>query len=165
MEQCPDCGFVWDAVAPAEIGDRIRNGTKAIAALLDGAAADRRPEPRRWSSLEYAGHVRDVLLHLRDRVVIALVEDDPAFKPLYRDQRVDLGLYARDTPANVQLELDVASDLFVRTYAALSPEQLARPCQYAYPALSTRSVLWMAQQTVHEVEHHLGDIRANASRG
>ena len=60
-------------------------------------------------------------------------------------------------------DLDVASDLFCRTFAALSNEQLVRPCQYAYPTLTTRSVLWMARQVVHEVEHHLGDIEENAA--
>jgi DinB family protein len=163
MERCEDCGFAWESVPASDVGERTRRGALRIAELLQADGVARRPEPNRWSGLEYAAHVRDVLLNLRDRIVVALVEDDPGFKPMYRDQRVDLGLYASDTPAIVRQDLDVASDLFCRTFAALSTEQLARPCQYAYPTLTTRSVFWMARQVVHEVEHHLGDIEENAA--
>ena len=163
MERCEICGFAWDSVPTSEISERARSGALTIAALLQGDGVAQRPAPNRWSTLEYAAHVRDVLLNLRDRIVVALVEEDPDFKPLYRDQRVDLGLYADDTPANLRRDLDMASDLFRRTLAALSPEQRTRPCQYAYPTLTPRSVLWMARQVVHEVEHHLGDIEDNAA--
>ena len=163
VERCEDCGFAWESVPAIEVGDRARHGALRIAELMQMDAVTDRPEPNRWSALEYAAHVRDVLLNLRDRIVVALVEDDPDFKPLYRDQRVDLGLYAGDTPASVRQDLDTASDLFCRTFAVLSTDQLARPCQYAYPTLTTRSVLWMARQVVHEVEHHLGDIEENAA--
>jgi hypothetical protein len=161
METCEACGFAWETVADAEIAERIVAGADALAGIL--AAPDRdtlteRPEPDRWSALEYGAHVRDVMLHVRDRVVIALVEDDPEFKPLYRDERVDLGLYAADEPAVVAEELRMAARLFARTFAATSGAQRERPCQYAYPTVQTRTVRWMCQQVVHEVEHHLADV-------
>ena len=55
--------------------------------------------------------------------------------------------------------------MFVRTLASLDETQLARPCQYVYPAVATRTLLWMGQQMVHEVEHHLGDIRSGVPTG
>ena len=162
MERC-ECGFAWAEVSDPEIPDRIATGAAALAGFLRAATApDRRPRPDRWSAVEYGAHVRDVLLHLRDRVVVTLVEDDPTFKPLYRDQRVDLGLYARDDAATVATELGTAAALFGRTWAALDADALDRPCQYAFPVPATRSVRWMGQQAVHEVEHHLGDVRADA---
>jgi S-DNA-T family DNA segregation ATPase FtsK/SpoIIIE len=129
------------------------------------AAALRRPDvdPARWSMVEYAGHVRDVLLHVRDRLVIGLVEDNPDFKPLYRDQRVDFGLYRGDDAEIVMGELLMAAPLFSRTFARIDAAGLARPIQYAYPAPATRSILWMGQQVVHEVEHHAGDVEATAA--
>jgi hypothetical protein len=84
----------------------------------------------------------------------------PEFKPLYREERVDLGLYAADTPEVVVAELAMAAGLFARTFATLEAEQLAREVQYTYPVVATRTVLWMAQQAVHEVEHHHGDVEA-----
>lgn len=163
MERCADCGFVWAAVPDTDLALRIAAGAAALAETLGAAPhPGRRPRPDRWSALEYGAHVRDVVLNVRDRVVVALVEESPEFKPLYRDQRVDLGLYARDDAATVATELAVAAALFDRTWAALDATQLDRPCRYAFPTLSTRSVRWMGQQVVHEVEHHLGDVRADA---
>src|SRR4051794_34185321 len=108
METCSICGFAWETVAAAEVGDRIRAGTAGIAAAVSAAPerAGVRPSPERWSALEYTAHVRDVLLHVRDRIVIALVEDEPTFKPLYREERVDLGLYALDTTTVVLTEVE-----------------------------------------------------------
>src|SRR6476620_4068914 len=98
MERCEDCGFEWESIPASEVGERTRQGALRIAELLQADGVVQRSEPNRWSSLEYAAHVRDVLLSLRDRIVVALVEDDPDFKPMYRDQRVGFGLYATDTP-------------------------------------------------------------------
>jgi hypothetical protein len=160
-ERCEECGFVWESVRADEVPSRVLEAAARVAARTRSVDGDvtQRPSPQRWSVLEYAGHVRDVLVHLRDRVVIALVEDNPEFKPLYRDERVDLGLYARDTPAAVAGEVQMAAALFVRTYEQLDATQLARPCRYAYPVPATRSILWMAQQLVHELEHHLRDMQ------
>jgi hypothetical protein len=154
---------VWELVGRAEIGPRIAAGAGAIVGVLRSSAASNttRPSPERWSTLEYGAHVRDVLLHVRDRFVIGAVEHEPEFKPLYRDERVALGLYARDDAATVSSELDAAAGLFVRTFAAFDEEQLARLCRYSYPTVSTRTLLWMGQQVVHEVEHHRGDVEEN----
>ena len=161
METCEGCGFCWEAVAREEIGPRVTAGASAIAALLAAEPqwVEQRPEPERWSMLEYAAHVRDVLLTVRDRLVIGLVEDDPGFKPLYRDERVDLGLYRFDTLAAVATELAAAAAMFVRLFDAIDPGRLSRTVQYGWPAPASRTLLWMGQQAVHEAEHHLRDIR------
>jgi hypothetical protein len=161
VERCDGCGFVWAEVPADDIGRRIEQGAEEAAALCLDAPTGR-PEPSRWSSLEYAAHMRDVLLHVRDRVVIALVEDDATFKPLYREQRVDFGLYRFDVPEVVTAELVMAAGLYARTFSCLDEAQLARSCVYTFPVAATRSVLWLGQQAVHEVEHHTGDILANA---
>jgi DNA segregation ATPase FtsK/SpoIIIE, S-DNA-T family len=163
MESCEICGFAWESVPAGDVATRVVDGAERVAARLDdGPAVVQRPEPTRWSILEYACHVRDVLLHVRDRLVIGVVEDDPSFKPLYRDERVDLGLYHDDTPEVVAGETRTAAALFARTFDRLSVEQLRRPVQYAYPAPATRTLLWMGQQVVHEIEHHLADQDDNA---
>lgn len=157
------CGFVWDDVPDADLISRVRTGTEALARLLRGApdVAATRPAAGRWSMLEYGAHVRDVLLALRERFVLGVVIDNPAFTPMYRDHRVDLGMYRAEEPATVAAELEVAAALLVRMLDALAPEQLDRTCQYGYPGPSTRTLRWMAAQAVHEIEHHLGDVEEN----
>lgn len=164
MERCEGCGFAWETVPAGQIGARLEVGVDEIVDMLDEAAeaglANTRPEPAIWSVLEYAAHVRDVLLAIRDRLVTIAVEDKPVSPPIYRDHRVDMGLYARDTPEIVRVELPMAAALFDRSYHAFDVEQLSRPVVYAYPVVAERTMLWACQQAVHEVEHHRADIAA-----
>ena len=165
MDQC-ECGFRHETVDLDDIPGRIRFGVTAIAAQLV-AEPDRsllRPAPQRWSMLEYGAHVRDVLLTIRDRLVIGLVEDNPGFKSLWRDERVNLGLYRTDTPAAVVQELEAATAMFLRLFAEIDPASLGRVVQYGFPDSTTRTLEWMGQQAVHEVEHHLGDIQENLAQ-
>ncbi len=163
MESCEGCGFVWDDVPDADVATRLRAGTEMLGRLLRSTpdVASARPTPDRWSMLEYGAHVRDVLLVLRDRFVVGVVADHPEFTPMYRDERVDLGMYRGEDPAALATELEVAAGLLARMLEALTPEQLELTCQYGYPGPSTRTLRWMAAQAVHEVEHHLGDVEEN----
>ena len=163
MESCEGCGFVWDEVPDADVATRLRAGTEMLGRLLRSTpdVASARPTPDRWSMLEYGAHVRDVLLVLRDRFVVGVVADHPEFTPMYRDERVDLGMYRGEDPAALATELEVAAGLLARMLEALTPEQLELTCQYGYPGPSTRTLRWMAAQAVHEVEHHLGDVEEN----
>ncbi len=163
METCEDCGFAWVQVGRDEIASRSIAAAQQIANVIV-ANADRsriRPTPERWSALEYAAHVRDVFLTIRDRLVIGLVEDEPGFKPLYRDQRINLGLYASDTVTDVAGELVVAANMLARLFDEIEPQLLDRIVQYGFPDPLPRTLLWMGQQAVHESEHHLADITEN----
>ncbi len=160
-----DCGFNDDSVQRADIPDRVRLGVSSMGALLRAAPENsmERPSPNRWSMIEYAAHVRDVMLTMRDRLVIGLVEDNPSFKPLYRDQRIDLGLYRSDTSEAVVSETEAAAEMFIRLFTEIEPNLLGRPVQYGSPDPQNRTLEWMGKQVVHELEHHLDDIRENRS--
>lgn len=162
MDAC-ECGFDHDAVGLEEIAGRTRFGVTAIAAQLiaEPERALLRPSPERWSMLEYGAHVRDILLTIRDRLVIGLAEDNPDFKSLWRDERINLGLYRTDTPPEIVKELEASSSMFLRLFAEIDPASLERIVQYGFPNPTTRTLKWMSQQAVHEVEHHLGDIQEN----
>lgn len=154
------CGFVWDDVGADEVAARVKAAAREIGAHLDAAraVASRRAEPARWSMLEYGAHVRDVIINLRDRIILGAVEQNPEPKRMYADDRVDLGLYAADTVDVVADELTTVAALFGRTFDALTPERLARPIHYGWPRPATRTLLWVGAQTVHETEHHLADV-------
>jgi S-DNA-T family DNA segregation ATPase FtsK/SpoIIIE len=153
-DSCGECGFVYGAVD--DVPAALSQAAGRFAAVLgDDLAA--RPAPGVWSPLEYTCHVRDMLLVQRDRIVVALVEDEPSFSPMYRDQRVDLLGYAGEEPRSVVAGLGVAAELLARLLERLSPAQLARTCTYNYPTPRRVDVAWVAQHTMHEVEHHLAD--------
>jgi hypothetical protein len=163
MDTCEDCGFCWELVAVDEIGPRVRAATTGIAQAIRNQSTRSlvRPSDERWSALEYAAHVRDVYLTIRDRLVIGLVEDNPGFKPMHRDERVSLGLYEADTVEDVSGELVASANMLLRLFGAIDQQQLQRVVQYGFPDPIERTLLWMAQQAVHEAEHHLADITEN----
>lgn len=161
MEHCEVCGFAWDAIDPDEVAGSVRDATSAMADLLVDHAgrALGRAAPDRWSPVEYGCHVRDVLGNVRDRIVLALVEDNPTPHPMFGTPRVDLGLYARDVPAVTARDLVSAGDLFARTIECLPEGAGRRTLFYGWPRAATRPIDWVAAQALHECRHHLDDVR------
>jgi hypothetical protein len=167
-ERCDGCGFVWDLVPAAEQASRLADVGPTYRRLLlppdrpvgwtERAAT--RPGADTWSALEYACHTRDVLLAMRERILTALVEDDPSLPPLYRDERVALAGYAAEDLAVIVAEIEVAADLLARQLARLDRAQLARTLQVVFPTPSSRSLAWVGAQAIHEAEHHAIDIAA-----
>jgi hypothetical protein len=45
----------------------------------------------------------------------------------------------------------------------LDDEEWARRCIYGYPTPAERTLSWVAQQTIHEADHHLRDLEASLS--
>ena len=166
MERCEGCGFAWDLISATDVPERLRSAAAAYRTAFAEPTATLtiRREPTTWSALQYGGHVRDVLFNLRDRIVLGLAEDNPVPHRLFPDLRVDLGLYERDDASTLAAEITVATNLLIRTIAALSPEQLDRPIFYAWPVEATRTLRWVAAQALHETEHHLADIEALIAR-
>ena len=130
-----------------------------------GAAAQRRTDPESWSALEYASHVRDVLLSIRDRVILALVLDHPTGTPLYREERIALGTYRLDSPEDVADELAIVGRLLGRTLRALPEGATSRTMVYSPLTPFDVTISWMAAQAAHEAEHHLADARSAVTDG
>ena len=159
-EACADCGFVWDDLELAEVRMRLATASASLAGALSSRDSRlmERPSLDVWSPVEYGSHVRDVLLNLRDRVVVGLGEDNPSPKPMYGTLRVDRGMYQRTEPAELVVDLTVAARLFDQTLSTITAADAQRPIFYGWPRPATRTLLWVAAQAVHEVEHHLDDI-------
>ncbi len=164
MESCDVCGFEWDAITADELPSRLRASALGyVEVLRSGTDLGTRSSPDVWSVIEYTAHARDVLLSLRDRIVVGLVEDNPTPKPVYVDARIAAGLYAVESPERQAVEIEVAAHLLARTIEALTAEQLARPIFSSYPRPETRTLLWVAAQALHEAEHHLTDVQSLAA--
>lgn len=157
---CSECGFVYDTIPAREVADAITNEVRTITALLDAASS---PEVRRdaatWSPLEYACHVRDVLLVQRERVLTARREELPEFGAMGRDERVDHDGYATQGVDDVARQLQDAALLFGNVLDRLGADDWNRRAVYSYPTRQERSLEWVAVHTLHEVVHHVLDIR------
>jgi hypothetical protein len=161
VEQCEECGFGYDESAFLLAADRIRAGVGDLAAALTGSQADMRTrrQPGLWSPLEYACHVRDMLLVQRERLLAARRLDRPVCEPMGRDERVELDGYAEQDPADVARQLRDAAQLFAGDLDRLTAAGWRRAVIYTYPRRAERSLRWLAVHTVHEVSHHLLDVR------
>ncbi len=69
VERCQQCGFEYREARAAEAARAIGDGAAGLAAILELGGPDlgARREPARWSPLEYACYVRDMLLVQRER--------------------------------------------------------------------------------------------------
>jgi hypothetical protein len=160
-EVCDVCGFEWDAISAGEVPGRLAAAADGFAPVLRSGepSLSQRPRPDVWSAVEYGCHVRDVMFNLRDRIVVGLAEENPTPKAMFTDVRIELGLYAGEDPVRLAEEIVIGSALLGRTVTALDAAALARPIFYGWPRPTTRNLLWVAAQALHEAEHHLDDVR------
>jgi DinB family protein len=159
MDRCDECGFVYDLSEAPEAGPTVVAFAGRFADLLGSPGVDLRTRRRSevWSPLEYACHVRDVLLVQRERVLAARRVDRPVATPMGRDERVDHDGYAEQDPAAVSRQLADAAALFANVLARLGPGDWDRTMAYTYPQRTDRPVRWVAVHSVHEMRHHLLD--------
>jgi hypothetical protein len=160
MDACPECGFMYGALSRADLVDAIGDVGRQMAGSLRGPPARlaRRRQPGVWSALEYACHVRDVLLVLRDRLFVALVEEEPSFKPMYRDERVALDHYDQQVPDVAAAQLLMGAAMLAHALHGLDDDQWSRSLLYGYPGPMRRDVEWMAHHALHEMVHQLADL-------
>ncbi len=158
---CAQCGFIYDNVAPAAVPGALPERAGRYRRVLSGAGPDdlrARPADDVWSALEYACHVRDVLRVQRDRLHLALTRDRPRFEAMGRDERVQRDRYNDQDPSAVGDGLVAAAERLASDLEALDAEGWRRTGVYNWPEVAERSMEWMARHTLHELEHHLGDV-------
>jgi DinB superfamily len=186
VASCPECGFplaaldvegpnagtplAWhyDESQAAGAGERIRAHAAEVAGLVRGTNAARltaRPAADVWSALEYACHVRDVLLVQRERVLAVRRGDGEQVAPMGRDERVEHDGYDQQRPADVAVQVEHAALLFGGVLGRLRDADWGLTLGYRYPQPARRSLRWVAVHTNHEVVHHLHDIREQLGGG
>ncbi|MBP2325153.1 hypothetical protein JOF56_005538 [Kibdelosporangium banguiense] len=160
MDHCEECGFSYDLSTARQAGPAIRVAVEEMADILRNAKdLAIRTRPDVWSPLEYACHVRDVLLVQRERALSARRIENPSCPPMGRDERVDHDGYAEQTPEDVARQATDAAQLFTNVLDRLGDSDWARSLVYNFPEPTERSLEWLAVHTLHEVRHHLRDIR------
>jgi hypothetical protein len=166
VDRCAECGFEYELDEATSAGPAIVADVSQFVAVLGESGHDlrRRATPDVWSPLEYGSHLRDVLLVQRQRVLAARRIDRPSFEPMGRDERVEHDGYARQDPA-VTRQITDAAAMVAHDLARLDDAAWGRTVHYSYPAPRERSLRWVALHTVHEVRHHLLDVRRQVAPG
>jgi hypothetical protein len=158
---CPECGYDADAVGRTEVADRLRANAEAWPRALGAPRATDRPDPQTWSTLEYACHVRDVHRVFAGRLQAMLAEDDPAFDNWDQDEAAVTGGYRAQQPEPVAAELGEAAAAVADRYAAVRDDQWQRPGRRSNGSVFTVDTL--ARYHLHDVEHHLADVRRQST--
>jgi DinB superfamily len=153
---CPECGFDTSSFAREEVPALIRANAAAWPAQLAAPGAARRPQPDKWSALEYGCHVRDVLRLYDYRLILMLTEDDPLYPNWDQDETALADRYDAQDPATVTAELTAAAETIASRFAAVAGDQWTRPGRRGDGASFT--VETFARYFVHDPVHHLYDV-------
>jgi hypothetical protein len=160
---CPECGLDSQSFAREEIPAMIRANAAAWRAPLAAADAADRPQPDRWSALEYGCHVRDVLRLYDYRLGLMLAEDDPLYPNWDQDETAVADDYAAQNPVVVADELASAADTIADSFAAVSGDQWLRPGRRSDGAAFT--VETFGRYFMHDPIPHLYDVTGNPTPG
>ncbi|WP_069386311.1 DinB family protein [Cellulosimicrobium cellulans] len=154
---CPECGFVAADVAPDQVGPAVRDAVPRWVRVLARPDVRERPDATTWSPLEYAAHVRDVFSVFDVRLMAMVEDDDPLFANWDQDAAAVEGDYAHQDPAVVARELEVAGDRVATRFDAVTPDRWERPGRRSNGSAFT--VRTLGQYFLHDVVHHLHDVR------
>ena len=156
---CPECGFDASAMPASRVAEAIREMLPAWQAVLCRPDVGVRPSDERWSSLEYACHVRDVFTIFAERLHLMLTEDDAHFANWDQDQTAEAARYGSQDPDLVATELTVAGQKLADDFDGVHGDQWAR---VGYRSDGAEfAVDSFAVYLVHDPIHHLWDVRGD----
>ncbi len=161
LEQpCAECGFVAQDVEPTAVAGLLRDNAEQWRAVLGrpSASVRRRPAAGVSSPLEYGCHVRDVHRTMHGRVLLVLEQDDPVFPNWDQDATAVAERYVEQDPAVVADELVAASAAAAGTYEQVAGAAWDRPGLRDNGSRFT--VATLGRYHLHDVVHHLRDVRA-----
>ncbi|HUS61960.1 MAG TPA: DinB family protein [Acidimicrobiales bacterium] len=155
---CPECGFDVSGVAPYRVGMMITANAASWFEALHGdrATISSRPRPDRWSTLEYACHVRDVFRLYDERLALMLGEDDPLFLNWDQDAAAVDRQYDAQDPAVVRIELEDAAVALADRFDTVTDADWQRTGRRSDGV--TFTIESFALYLLHDPIHHLWDV-------
>lgn len=156
--RCEECGFAAGEVEPQQIGELVRASVPRYVAALRRADARQRPTPGVWSVLEYGAHVRDVFRLFGERLELMLDQDDPLFANWDQDATAREQRYDLQDPAVVAQELVLAAEETASAFDGVPVGAWERTGRRSNGSVFT--VTTLGQYFLHDVVHHLHDVRA-----
>jgi hypothetical protein len=176
LEQtCPECGFDAAATSYEAVPGLARDYAGRLVATLERDDAATRPDDSKWSTLEYAAHVRDVCRIFAYRTAVAArteavdpqvpafdaheVEVDglPMFPNWDQDDTAIADRYGLQDPAEVAAELSRAAEAVARAIESVPAAE--RGLQVRRSDGSIFTVESLASYFLHDVIHHVHDVR------
>ena len=152
---CPECGFDTQGFPVEAVPGMIMANAAAWQPVLEGDAGTR-PEPGKWSPLEYACHVRDVFRLYDQRLELMLSQDDPQFPNWDQDETAVADRYGEQDPAEVAAALRQAAAAISESFERVTGDQWQRTGGRSDGARF--SVETFARYLVHDPVHHLYDV-------
>jgi hypothetical protein len=155
---CPECGFDATLIDPTDVADMVRGNAAAWVTLLRTPVDElrRRPAPDRWSTLEYAAHVRDVFRLYRTRLGLMVDHDDPLFANWDQDATALDEHYNDQDPAAVSADLATAAEALAVGFKAVTGDGWQRTGRRSDGASFT--IDSFARYLIHDPVHHLWDV-------
>jgi hypothetical protein len=153
---CPECGFDTSGFPVEAVPGMILANAAAWQPPLAGNHARTRPEPGKWSPLEYGCHVRDVFRLFDQRLELMLSQDDPRFPNWDQDETAVADRYAEQDPAEVAAALRRAAFTIASRFEGVTGGQWRRTGSRSDGARFT--VETFARYLMHDPVHHLYDV-------
>lgn len=153
---CPECGY--ELHDPAMTGERLRDGVPRWAEALGRPDVARRPSEHVWSPLEYAGHARDLIGVLGERVDAMLTRDDPVLSDYDGEAEAVRGRFWAADPREVARQIAVATEATVAVLERVHGDDWDRTGRRGDGM--TFTVAGLCRYLLHDVEHHLHDVGA-----
>jgi len=155
---CPECGFDAATVDERAVGAIIRAVAAQWTMVLDRPVAEvrERPAPDRWSTLEYAAHVRDVFRLYLERLRMMLDTHDPLYPNWDQDETAVNERYGEQDPAEVAADLATDAAALADAFDGVADDEWSRPGRRSDGAEFT--VASFAIYLIHDPIHHLWDV-------
>lgn len=154
---CAECGFTGDEDVQA-VPDYVSASADTWGQVLTRPDADIRAHQDRWSDVEYAGHVRDILDLFRERTQLIVSKSAPTLPNFDGDAVAIESDYRHQKPAEVAFGLRAAALAYAADLAQITDAQWDRTGYRSDGREFT--VTSLTRYGLHELRHHLHDVGA-----
>jgi hypothetical protein len=154
---CSECGIDAAAIDVTQTPTVVREIAARWQPVLKRPTATERANDDRWSDLEYACHVRDILSIYDMRLNRMLNEDGPHYENWDPDQASLDGKYTDQDPAQVATAIATLGEQIAKSFERVRPNDWERTGFRGDGIAFT--IKTFAQYFLHDPLHHLWDVK------